>query len=277
RLPKRVVIVANHQVYPDFVFIWILAYLAKFHGAMMIFLKDGFKNTPIVGWGMRFFDFVFLRRRWEADRELITRRVNLLKSGWEREDPLAMLIFPEGTILTEGTKETMIRYAEKEQLTIPLPRHCLLPRITGIQHVLRELRDGDVDYLYDVTVAFEGVPPGSYPHEIYTLRSVYMLGGAPPAIHLHIRRWHIATQLPSIDDTDAFTDWLRARWMEKDRLLDRFYTTGSMAEGSTPTERAAQTVVRPVAARNALVELLPIFLVALVYIVLWRYISCLLW
>ncbi|KAI8053216.1 hypothetical protein BDF22DRAFT_683307 [Syncephalis plumigaleata] len=260
RLPKRLVLIANHQVYPDFVFVWIFAYLAKAHGSIMIFLKDGFKNAPFIGWGMQFLDFVFLRRRWDVDRESIIRRVQLLKSDWEREDPLT------------NTREAMIRYAEKEQITTPLPKHCLLPRITGIQHILKELQDGDVDYLYDITIGFEGVNQA-----LYTLRSVYMLGKSPPGIHLHVRRWHIPTQVPAIDGTDTFTHWLRARWMEKDELLSRFYSTGTMAKGDTPAEQAANTVVRPIALRNTLLENLPMLFIILIYIVIWRVISNLIW
>jgi 1-acyl-sn-glycerol-3-phosphate acyltransferase len=65
---------------------------------------------------MQFFDFVFLRRRWEMDREPITRRIQLLNSGWEREDPLTMLIFPEGTINSDSSRQAMTRFAEKEQI-----------------------------------------------------------------------------------------------------------------------------------------------------------------
>ncbi|KAI9597405.1 acyltransferase-domain-containing protein [Syncephalis fuscata] len=277
KLPHRIIIIANHQVYPDFVFIWLFTYLAKVHGAMMILLKDAFKNVPIVGWGMQFFDFIFLRRRWEADREEITRRLNLIKSDWERKDPLTVLIFPEGTILTENTRNAMTSYAKKENITIPLPKHCLLPRVTGIQHILQELSDGDVEYLYDITIGFEGVGPDTYPNEVYTLRSVYMLGAAPPGIHLHVRRWHIATEVPLIDGTDKFAVWLRERWMEKDEVLDRFYKTGSMSDAKTVEERTANTVIRPVAAHNLLLEMIPVVLVLVVYAIILRFICSLIW
>jgi hypothetical protein len=158
-----------------------------------------------------------------------------------------------------------------------LPKHCLLPHVRGIQHILKELQGGDVDYLYDVTIGFEGEKPDTYPNQIYTLRSVYMLGRSPPGIHLHVRRWHIPTQIPAIDGTDAFTHWLRDRWMEKDELLARFYATGTMAKGSTLAEQAANTVVRPIVLRSMLLESIPTLLIIAIYIVIWQFISNLIW
>jgi lysocardiolipin and lysophospholipid acyltransferase len=62
---------------------------------------------------MRFFGFVFLSRRWCIDQERITHRVKQLSTGYEREDPVALLIYPEGTFVNQATRESMRRYAAK--------------------------------------------------------------------------------------------------------------------------------------------------------------------
>ena len=38
------------------------------HGALKVILKDAYKRIPIVGWGMRGFGFILLRRNWAKDR-----------------------------------------------------------------------------------------------------------------------------------------------------------------------------------------------------------------
>lgn len=41
---------------------------------------------------------------------------------------------------------------------------------------------------------------------------------------MHWRRWAVS-DIP-LDDQREFDDWLRARWTEKDQLLDEFFETG---------------------------------------------------
>ena len=38
------------------------------HGALKIILKDDQKHVPVLGWGMRGFGFIFLRRDWARDK-----------------------------------------------------------------------------------------------------------------------------------------------------------------------------------------------------------------
>ena len=38
------------------------------HGALKIILKDDQKHVPVIGWGLKGFGFIFLRRDWAKDR-----------------------------------------------------------------------------------------------------------------------------------------------------------------------------------------------------------------
>ncbi|CAJ0647930.1 9792_t:CDS:2 [Entrophospora sp. SA101] len=49
-LPERIILIANHQIYADWIYIWTFAYLANAHGAVKIILKDSLKWLPIFGW-----------------------------------------------------------------------------------------------------------------------------------------------------------------------------------------------------------------------------------
>lgn len=51
-LPDRLVIMANHQAYTDWMYLWILACYSGNSKGVVILLKAALKNIPIVGWGM---------------------------------------------------------------------------------------------------------------------------------------------------------------------------------------------------------------------------------
>lgn len=76
-------------------------------------------------------------------------------SGSAGLDPMWLLIFPEGTNISDNTKPRSDQWAEK--IGVKPMQHQLLPRSTGMFFCLNELKE-TVDYVYDCTVAYEGVP-----------------------------------------------------------------------------------------------------------------------
>jgi lysocardiolipin and lysophospholipid acyltransferase len=131
------------------------------HGHIYIILKQSLKHIPIVGWGMRFYGFIFMSRKMDTDRPRLAHRMNVLKqvhsgpmSGTPGLDPMWLLLFPEGTNFTRNTAKISARFSEKAN--IPNVENALLPRGTGLYFCLKEL-EGTVDYIYDCTIAYEGV------------------------------------------------------------------------------------------------------------------------
>ena len=84
-------------------------------------------------------------------------------------------------------------------------------------------------HFFDLTIAFEGVELPQIASVLYTLRGMYLEHMPPPRVSFHIRAYD-AKQVPR--DIETFSGWMHDRWMEKDRLLDNFYTTGHF--GSAP-------------------------------------------
>ena len=90
-----------------------------------------------------------------------------------------------------------------------------------------------------------------YGQSYYTLRSIFFDGIPPPTIHMHIRRFDVAAnvpigdisrgmsntiprgQVPGVDvpedERHAFDVWLRDRWIEKDKFIQRFHDTGTFS------------------------------------------------
>ena len=161
--PERLIMIANHQIYTDWLYLWWVAYTNSMHGHVYIILKESLKYVPIVGPGMMFYGFVFMARHWAKDKPRLQHRLQLLNkgshggplSGSKNLDPMWFLIFPEGTNLSANTQGRSQKWADKTG--VKNLRHALLPRSTGLQFVLAQLQ-GTVDWVYDCTVAYEGIP-----------------------------------------------------------------------------------------------------------------------
>uniref|UniRef100_A0A093UUS9 Putative acyltransferase n=1 Tax=Talaromyces marneffei PM1 TaxID=1077442 RepID=A0A093UUS9_TALMA len=58
--PDRLVFVANHQVYTDWLYLWWVSYTSRMHGHIYIILKESLKRIPVIGQGMMFYGFIFM-------------------------------------------------------------------------------------------------------------------------------------------------------------------------------------------------------------------------
>lgn len=226
--PDRMVLIANHQIYTDWLYLWWIAYTSRMHGHLYIILKESLKYIPIIGNGMQFFSFIFLSRKWATDKPRFQHRLQKLNarhkgpmSGDHDLDPMWLLIFPEGTNLSQNGRDSSARWAEKSSQNDL--RHALLPRSTGLFFCLHELK-GTTEWVYDCTMAYEGVPRGQYGQDIFTLYSTYFQGRPPRSVNLHWRRFAVK-DIPLSSQTE-FEQWVLQRWREKDDLLEIYLQTG---------------------------------------------------
>lgn len=160
--PERMILVTNHQIYTDWLYIWWAAYTARMHGHIYIIMKESLKYVPIVSPGILFYGFIFMARKWDSDKSRMHYRFQKLQeqhhgpmSGTASLDPMWLILFPEGTNLSSNTRKASVKWADKQG--IPDMRHQLLPRSTGFRFCLQELYKS-VDWVYDCTMGYEGVP-----------------------------------------------------------------------------------------------------------------------
>lgn len=97
-----------------------------------------------------------------TDQERLAYRLGKLKerhsgplSGSSGFDPMWLLVFPEGTNASDNGRAKSAKWAEK--IGVKDMENVLLPRSTGMFFCLNELK-GTVGYVYDCTMAYEGVP-----------------------------------------------------------------------------------------------------------------------
>lgn len=67
-------IISNHQIYTDWLFLWFLTYTSNLSNAVYIILKD-LSKIPVLGYGMKNYNFLFLSRKWEHDKVVLTNQL----------------------------------------------------------------------------------------------------------------------------------------------------------------------------------------------------------
>lgn len=118
--------------------------------------------------------------------------------------------------------------------------------------------------LQDYTIGYSGVPSAGRGQEYYTLRSTFMQGVSPPAVHIHFTVLSLtpgsanappigmlpdsgaqaAAQESTQDEKDAFNQWLVNRWRQKDEMLTRFYRDGDFLGGAYLARRGKRGTVQ---------------------------------
>ncbi|KAH7883775.1 acyltransferase-domain-containing protein [Phlebopus sp. FC_14] len=260
-LPSKSVITANHQIYSDWWYVWCLAYFARTHQDVFIVLKKSLKWVPIIGPGMQMYRFIFLARSWASDRVQLAKQLAKLGKKAEEEDkPFTFILFPEGTLVSKDTRPVSTKYAEKMEISDL--SNILLPRSMGLHYSLRSLvpRLPTLKML-DITIIYPGIPPKGFGQSYYTLRSILCDGVPPPVVHMHLRIFDVARDVPigdvstsdpavipngpgenpiEVDIPDrekaVFDLWLRRLWTEKDEFITQFLTTESPAYREKPVE-----------------------------------------
>ncbi|KAL6950082.1 hypothetical protein ACO0QE_000752 [Hanseniaspora vineae] len=269
KLSKSSVLIANHQIYTDWVFLWWLNYTARLGGNVFIMLKKSLASIPILGYGMKNYNFIFLSRKWDLDRvclhnSLSDINANALGCGrisgnhpqsvsqdgtdnwgdrmYENKNnvhwPYSLLIFPEGTNMSANTRQKSAAFAEK--IGRKPFRHVLLPHVTGLREILTKLKIS-CDVVYDVTIGYSGVAANEYGQDIYKIMDVFMKGKQPKLVDIHIRSFRLDA-IP-VKDEEAFTNWLFDVWEEKDEYMEHYYKHGNFNLTNDITSAEAECTV----------------------------------
>lgn len=208
---ERSVIIMNHRTRVDWMFLWNCLMRYSYLRLEKICLKSSLKSVPGFGWAMQAAAFIFIHRKWKDDKNHFEDMIDYF---CDIHEPLQLLIFPEGTDLTENNKTRSNDFAEKNGLQ--KYEYVLHPRTTGFTFVVDRLREGNnLDAVHDITVA--------YPYNIPQTEKHLLLGDFPKEIHFHVHRYPVDTLPTSKEDLQL---WCHKRWEEKEERLRSFYQGG---------------------------------------------------
>uniref|UniRef100_A0A8D9A549 Lysocardiolipin acyltransferase 1 n=2 Tax=Cacopsylla melanoneura TaxID=428564 RepID=A0A8D9A549_9HEMI len=212
--------IMNHKTRLDWNFLWGCMFHASRPSAhrLKMVLKSPIRHAPGPGWVMQIAGFLYIERNWDADQEAMTEQLDYFR---DIQHPLQLLIFPEGTDLSQSNIEKSNKFADSHDL--PHYSRVLHPKTTGFTFLAKRLAESDqMDAIYDITVAYLG---NSFQSE---MDAVY--GRFPYQAHFHIKKYD-ASSLP-VSDTEGMKSWLNKVWAEKEVRLHQFYNEGRF-EGSS--------------------------------------------
>ena len=74
------IVVMNHRTRLDWLFYFCILYRNNALTKIKIILKDGLKKIPGPGWAMQTALFIFIKRQWQTDREILTKFIDYYKT-----------------------------------------------------------------------------------------------------------------------------------------------------------------------------------------------------
>lgn len=205
---ERVLLIANHRTEVDWMYLWDLALRKGCLGHIKYILKSSLMKLPIFGWGFHVLEFIPVERKWEIDEPILSKMLSTLS---DREDPLWLTVFPEGTDFTEKKCERSQKFASENGL--PLLKNVLLPKIKGFHACLENLRVS-LDAVYDLSIAYKNRCP-TFMDNVFGLE--------PSEVHIHVRRI-LLEEIPTSEKET--TKWLMDTFQLKDQLLSDFIANG---------------------------------------------------
>lgn len=153
--------------------------------------------------------FMFISRDWARDQQYLTDSFSYFRA---LDYPLQLLVFPEGTDLSESNKEKSQTYAKERGLS--QYEYVLHPRTKGFIHCINEMRKFKIaPTIINMSVGYVGTIPQNERDIVF--------GNWPKEIHF------FSEQIPSSDipeENSGIERWLKQIWQKKEAQLKEFYS-----------------------------------------------------
>ncbi|KAG0439623.1 Lysocardiolipin acyltransferase 1 [Dictyocoela muelleri] len=106
---NRGIMISNHLTDYDWLFLMAILKSMDMYDNNCIILKHSLSKVPFFGYAMKCFGYIFLKRKWTEDEQILAVGLNALK----HKDKFVLLIFPEGTYITRESQGMTKEFAEK--------------------------------------------------------------------------------------------------------------------------------------------------------------------
>ena len=250
-------IVMNHRTRLDWLFYFSVQARYASLRRFKICLKNELRHIPGLGWAMQGAKFLFLKRKWNIDRDRIIELLTNFQSACYAPQ---LLLFPEGTDYRTVSRQRSREYAEKNNLDDY--EHVLHPRTLGFGSIVGLMKQyNQLEQIVDVTVA--------YPENLPQSEADVMKGNLPRVIVFNVECFHVDSVPVGNDGQLAM--WLEERWLAKEHFLREFYHYRDYGHGNGLTDAQNLEVERDLRVRLATAVL---FWALLCVFTLYWFIQC---
>lgn len=207
---KCCLIIMNHRTRLDWLFFFSVQARYGSLRKFKIALKDEIRHLPGIGWALQAAQFLFLKRKWDIDKNRVDETLKRYKVNCLQPQ---LLFFPEGTDFQKFSRQKSREYAEKNDLD---DYECVLhPRTLGFTSIVNYMRSyNNLNQIVDVTV--------SYPKTLLQKETHLVTGNIPREVVFTIQCYDI-DEVPA-DSEPRLTRWVEERWKEKEEFLKCFYS-----------------------------------------------------
>ncbi|KAJ7377265.1 1-acyl-sn-glycerol-3-phosphate acyltransferase epsilon [Desmophyllum pertusum] len=222
---ENVIVLCNHQSSVDWIVSDFLAIRQGSLGRMRYILKSGLKYLPLYGFYFAQHSCIYVKRSGAEDLQHVERKLTEMK---DRQMPMWLVIFPEGTrynVTNTAALEKSRAFAAEQGL--PVLSHVLTPRTKATEASFEILSLDYLDAVYDLTIAYSIANENPVPRKPAPSMSDFLISQGQQ-VHVYCRR-HAARDIPR--DIEERKRWIHETFVEKDRILNRFYNEGGKMPG----------------------------------------------
>lgn len=114
------ILVMNHRTRTDWNFMWPCVYhcvigTQRYQHPTKFVLKDIIRHIPGPGWVMQLASFLYIKRCWLYDKATFSKVIAYFH---QLSYKYTLLVFPEGTDLTDSTRRNSNNYAKRHNLQV---------------------------------------------------------------------------------------------------------------------------------------------------------------
>ncbi len=201
------ILVCNHTSSLDFLI--IMSYLQEFQIEIFNFvLKSDIIYTPGFGFIMYGSSDVKLNRNWEQDKETLGKQLDKIKFTGKKQ---VILIFPEGTRLTETKLKEGQEFSKKNSL--PVFSNLMVPKSKGLWFIINHLaQTNKLGKIWDISLIFPK----------YLKKSIGFTNIlAEPIGDVNVI-WRHVELTKNYSNQNEFKAWLINLWITKDSLIKHY-------------------------------------------------------
>ena len=198
------IIICNHTSTLDFLL--IMSYLQEFDIQSYNFVfKNEITYTPGFGFVMYASPDIKLNRNWEQDKETLGKQLDKLKPNGKKQ---VILIFPEGTRLTEKKLKEGQEYSKSNNL--PVFENLMVPKSKGLWFIVNHLNQSNkLGRIWDTTLIFPN----------YIQKSINASDIFGKSIGDVKTVWREIELDENFHQQEGFKNWLINLWITKDSLI----------------------------------------------------------